>query len=123
LTTCILIVEDDDAIRHVLADALQGAGFAVATATNGFDALDAIEQHPPDAILLDLMMPEMDGWHFIEKCRSDPRSARIPVGIMSGAPMMLKTADAWGVQVAIGKPFTIDTLINQVDRLVEPIAL
>src|ERR1044071_3114804 len=102
VTRSILIVEDEDDVRHVLADVLQDAGFAVATATDGFDALDQIEQHPPDAILLDLMMPAMDGWQFLEACRGDPRSARIPVGILSAAPVLLKTADAWGVQVAIG---------------------
>jgi CheY-like chemotaxis protein len=123
LTRSILIVEDEDDVRHVLADVLQDAGFAVATAIDGFDALDQIEQHPPDAILLDLMMPQMDGWQFLEACRGDPRSARIPVGILSAAPVMLKTADAWGVQVAIGKPFSIDALIGHVERLLEPITI
>jgi two-component system, chemotaxis family, chemotaxis protein CheY len=123
LTRSILIVEDDDDIRHVLADALQEAGFAVAMAMNGFDALDQIEQHPPDAILLDLMMPVMDGWQFLEACRADPRAEQIPIGILSAAPKLLKTADAWGVQVAIGKPFTLDALIGHVERLLEPISI
>jgi len=123
LTKCILIVEDDDAVRHVLSDVLQDAGFAVATALDGFDALDHIEQHPPDAILLDLMMPSMDGWSFLEQFRDRACAERIPVGILSAAPMLLKTADAWGVQVAIGKPFTIDALISQVERLCEPLTL
>lgn len=121
MTKCILIVEDDDAIRYMLADALQDAGYAVAMATDGFDALDHIEQHPPDAILLDLMMPSMDGWTFLETCRGDTRSAHIPIGLLSAAPVLLKTADAWGVQVAIGKPFALEALINQVDLLTNPI--
>ena len=121
MTKRILIVEDDDAVRHVLSDALQDAGYAVATALDGFDALDQIEQHPPDAILLDLMMPSMDGWTFLEQFRSHACSAGIPVGIMSAAPMLRKTADAWGVQVAIGKPFALEALVDQVDRLCEPL--
>jgi DNA-binding response OmpR family regulator len=121
LTKRILIVEDDDAVRHVLSDALQDAGFAVATALDGFDALDQIDQYPPDAILLDLMMPSMDGWSFLERCRSNACSAKIPVGILSAAPMLHKTADAWGVQVAIGKPFALDLLVDQVERLCEPL--
>lgn len=123
MTKCILIVEDDDAIRYTLADALQDAGYAVAMATDGTDALDQIEQHPPDAILLDLMMPSMDGWVFLESCRGDARSAQIPIGLVSAAPMLLKTADAWGVQVAIGKPFSLDRLLHQVERLVDPLPL
>lgn len=123
MTKCILIVEDDDAIRYMLADALQDAGYAVAIATDGIDALDQIEQHPPDAILLDLMMPSMDGWAFLETCRGDARSAHIPIGLLSAAPVLLKTADAWGVQVAIGKPFALDTLLTQVDHLVDPVSL
>jgi len=121
LTKRILVVEDDDAIRHLLADALQDAGFAVATAMDGIDALDQIDQHPPDAILLDLMMPAMDGWSFLQNLRSAPSTEEIPVGILSAAPMVLKTADAWGVQVAIGKPFALDSLVGHVERLLDPV--
>ena len=123
MTKSILIVEDDDAVRHVLADALQDAGFAVAMAVDGVDALDQIDQHSPDAILLDLMMPTMDGWRFLESVRGSACTQRIPVGLISAAPVLLKTADAWGVQVAIGKPFTLDTLIAQVERLLDPLSL
>jgi DNA-binding response OmpR family regulator len=123
LTKRILIVEDDDAIRHVLSDALQDAGFAVATAIDGIDALDQVDQHPPDAILLDLMMPSMDGWSFIETCRSNRRSAEIPIGILSATPRLHKTANSWGIQVAVSKPFAIDELVNQVEALVEPIPM
>ena len=107
----------------MVADVLQDAGFAVATACDGLDALDQIEQHPPDAILLDLVMPSMDGWSFLESFRADPSVSAIPVGLLSAASMLTHTADAWGVQVAIGKPFAVDTLIDQVERLVDPLAL
>ena len=121
LTKRILVVEDDDAIRHVVSDALLDAGFAVATAIDGLDALDQIDQHPPDGILLDLMMPAMDGWRFLEMCRGNAHLADIPIGILSAAPMLHRTADAWGVQVAIGKPFALDELITQVELLVDPV--
>jgi two-component system response regulator MprA len=117
LTRCILIVDDDPDIRHILADALQDAGFAVATAIDGVDALDQVEQHPPDAILLDLMMPAMDGWSVLERLRA----RGIPVAIVSGAATVLKTADAYGVQVAIGKPFALDSLVEQVEVLCNPL--
>jgi CheY-like chemotaxis protein len=117
------VVEDDDAIRYVVADALQDAGYAVAMAVDGMDALDQIDQHPPDAILLDLAMPTMDGWGFLEACRGDTRRADIPIGIMSAVPMLCKTADAWGVQVAIGKPFAVDHLVASVERLIDPVRM
>ena len=123
MTKRILVVEDDDDVRHLLADALQEAGFAVATALDGSDALDQIDQHPPDAILLDLMMPVMDGWSFLQSFRAKPGAGAIPVGLLSGAPMLCKTADAWGVQVAIGKPFAIEVLVDQVEHLLEPLSL
>ena len=123
MTTRILVVEDDADVRHVVADVLQYAGYAVATAADGAEALDQIAEHPPDAILLDLMMPAMDGWSFLEACHRDERCARIPIGIMSAAPMVRRTADAWGVQVAIGKPFALDQLITQVEHLVNPLRL
>ena len=123
MTNSILVVEDDDVIRYLLADALQDAGFAVATALDGSDALDQIAQHRPDAILLDLMMPEMDGWSFLQTCRQDPSSATIPIGLLSAAPRLCKTADAWGVQVAIAKPFALDVLLEQVEHLVNPVLL
>src|SRR5262245_24168718 len=104
-------------MRHVLADALQEAGFAVATAVDGLDALDQVEQHRPDAILLDLIMPAMDGWSVLERLRRCAGSRNIPVGIVSGASTMRKTADAHGVQVAIGKPFALEALVEQVDVL------
>jgi CheY-like chemotaxis protein len=121
LTKRILIVEDDAVVRHVLVDALNDAGFAVATAADGQDALDQIDQHPPDAILLDLVMPTMDGWSFLECCRGKAATAHIPVGLMSAAPTVRRTADAWGVQVAIGKPFALESLIGQVEHLLNPL--
>lgn len=121
LTKRILIVEDDDAIRHVLSDALCDAGFAVVTATDGDDALDQLGDHTPDGILLDLMMPNMDGWRFLQTCRNDARWSQIPIGLLSAAPQLCRTADAWGVQVAIGKPFELTSLISQVERLIDPV--
>lgn len=119
--TRILVVEDDADVRYVVSDALQDAGYVVATAIDGADALDQLNEHPPDAILLDLMMPSIDGWAFLEMCQNDERWSHIPIGLMSAAPLLRHTADAWGVQVAIGKPFALDDLIVQVENLINPL--
>jgi CheY-like chemotaxis protein len=81
----VLVVEDDDDAREAIAETVARAGYQVTTARNGRDALDMIEQsdEPPSAVLLDLMMPVMDGWTFLSAL-GDRRRA-IPVVVMSAA--------------------------------------
>ena len=64
----ILVVEDDDAIRELVSDVLRDDGYDVREATNGVEALGRIREERPDLIVLDLMMPVMDGWTFVEEC-------------------------------------------------------
>ena len=72
----ILVVDDDRAIREVVADILESADYRVRTASNGAEALDQIRVESPAAVLLDLMMPIMDGWEFLERCRRRPLTDR-----------------------------------------------
>ena len=65
----ILVVEDDDAIRGLVSEVLRDDGYDVREATNGVEALDRLREERPDLIVLDLMMPVMDGWAFVEACR------------------------------------------------------
>jgi CheY-like chemotaxis protein len=82
---CILIVEDDAELRASLADLLQDEGYQVAGAANGQEALKYLSQWPaPCLILLDLMMPVMNGWEFREKQQQDPALAAIPVAVVTG---------------------------------------
>lgn len=82
----ILIVEDSVDLRVILTLALQKEGHQVQIATNGKEALDFLENSPPpDLILLDLMMPVMNGWEFLEKKNSDPKIAHIPTVVCSAA--------------------------------------
>ena len=115
--SCILVVEDDRVVREVVSDALVDAGFAVAKATDGADALDQLHDHPADAILLDLMMPVMDGWTFLDEIARDVDLCAIPVGIMSAVPALRQAAREQGIQVTVGKPFAVDELIAQVECL------
>jgi CheY-like chemotaxis protein len=119
--SCILIVEDDHAVREAVSDALLDAGYNVAKAIDGADGLDQARQHPPDAILLDLMMPDMDGWTFLDTVMSDKSLERIPIGIMSAAPLAHHTAQARGVQITVAKPFALDDLLSQVESLLAPL--
>jgi len=112
----ILIVDDDDDIRLALAEVLEDEGYQVKTAANGSEALTLLRSsETPCMILLDLMMPVMDGWTFREQQLKDPALAEIPVYVISaagnvaGAPV---TQDRF-----IPKPIMLDHLLSLVDTV------
>jgi CheY-like chemotaxis protein len=111
----ILVVEDDDDIREVVASFLQDAGYTVAAAANGAVALEMVERDPPLAILLDMKMPIMDGWEFARQYRDQPIPPA-PIIVMTAA----HDAAARGSQVnavgVLGKPFDLDDLLAIVKR-------
>jgi CheY-like chemotaxis protein len=115
--SCILVVDDDQLVREAVSDALLDAGYAVAKATNGTEALDQLAEYPPDAILLDLMMPGMDGWTVLEQIRGDARWQHIPVCLMSAAPIVRRTAHERGVIATVEKPFGVQALLDEVKQL------
>ncbi len=75
----VLVVEDDVALREIAERSLSGAGYGVHTAANGLEALQALEEIVPDLIVLDLMMPEMDGFQFLHELRQRPQFDAVPV--------------------------------------------
>src|SRR5688572_16349424 len=84
----VLVIDDHDAYRETLAEALGDCGYEVAAASSGRDALNTLRDATasrPDLILLDLRMPEMNGWRFREEQLSDPGLASIPAIVVSGA--------------------------------------
>ena len=115
--SCILVVEDDRLVRELVSDALVDAGYAVAKAADGADALDQLREHPADAILLDMLMPVMDGWMFLDAIAQDKELSSIPVGMMSAVPTLHQAAREQGVQVIVGKPFSLEDLLAQVECL------
>jgi CheY-like chemotaxis protein len=78
-----LVVEDDDATREMFRRTLQGDGWTVTEACNGRQALECVARQPPGLILLDLMMPEMDGFEFLEELRQHPEWSSIPVVVVT----------------------------------------
>lgn len=80
----ILVVEDDDAFRDALEEELTGAGYYVVTAKDGKEALELLETGIiPGLVLLDLMMPRLNGWEFLVTLESEPRFANLPVAVMT----------------------------------------
>jgi CheY-like chemotaxis protein len=115
--THILVVDDDPAIRDVISDILEMASYTVDTASNGAEALAQVGEARPAAILLDLMMPVMDGWNFLRECRGEPTCAQVPIIVMSAAPDVDARLGELGVQTFLPKPFEMDDVLRAVERL------
>jgi CheY-like chemotaxis protein len=112
----LLLVDDDDDIREVAAAALELVdGFRIVTATNGRSAVQQAEEHRPDAILLDVMMPGMDGLETVRNLQARPATAGIPVILLTARV----DGDAPNGSVAgtIAKPFDPMRLGAEISRL------
>ena len=84
----VMVIDDDEDVREVLRDFIEDLGYRPVVAANGQEGLDAIRglDEPPCVILLDLMMPVMDGWQFLQVVSADVSLARIPIVISTSAP-------------------------------------
>jgi CheY-like chemotaxis protein len=117
----ILIVEDDAATRDALALILGIEGYCVATAGDGREALDFLRRHsPPCLILLDLMMPVLDGWTFRREQLADPALARIPVVILSAVDTPQEEAASLNAAGYIHKPVETAPLLATVRLFAAP---
>ena len=113
----ILIVDDDGDIRETLSQILEEEGYGVLMASNGAEALARLREAPcPDLILLDLMMPVMDGWQFRTEQRRDPALAEIPVIILSAAGNLHDNTRGFGAAATIKKPIYLDDLLEAIER-------
>jgi two-component system chemotaxis response regulator CheY len=115
----ILVVEDDEAIRGLVSEVLRDDGYDVGEAANGLEALQYVDNHRPDLIVLDLMMPVMDGWTFVERCRQHPCCSDVPIVVTSASHDLPKTAErlrSFGVRTCLAKPFDVDGLLALVER-------
>jgi CheY-like chemotaxis protein len=113
----VLVVDDDSDIRSVMSDLLIDEGYQVRTAVNGRDALATLSTWQPDVILLDLMMPIMDGWTFLANLQSDQQLRRIPVIVMSASHTLSRGDERLAVADVIAKPFEIDAVLTKVATL------
>ena len=119
-----MIVEDAPSVNRMIQYLFMARGFRVEAAFNGLEALSLLEQMRPDAIILDLMMPEMDGFKLCEKLKQDARFRDIPVIILS-AMKEDEHADrllAMGAADYFEKPFISVDLVERVTRAVESCA-
>jgi two-component system response regulator MprA len=105
--TFVLLVEDDRPVRETLRDALEMEGYEVRSVENGRQALQALAERRPDVIVLDLMMPTMDGWQFRRVQRQMARD--VPILVISAAPD--PRLDDLRPDAFLSKPFDLDMLL------------
>jgi CheY-like chemotaxis protein len=114
----ILIVEDNDVLRQGLQELLESEGYAVLTAIHGLDALDQMKTRPPDLILSDIAMPEMDGYEFFDRVRSKPEWVSIPFIFLTARRGRedIFTGKKLGVEDYLVKPMTRQELVTTCAR-------
>jgi len=117
--TRVLVVDDEPFIRHLVTEVFEEEGYGIDTAANGAEALEQACRQPPDLIVLDLMMPVMDGWEFLEAWRRQPLSRAVPI-VVTSAAYARAGHQHLDVQAFLSKPFDIDQLLATVASLVGP---
>ena len=113
----VLVVDDDPGVLEVLDLALSAEGYEVVLAHNGREALERAAANRPNLMLVDLMMPIMDGWQFREEQRRDPALAAIPVVVLSGGDDLDGAAASLGAAASFPKPIDPDRLLETVRTL------
>lgn len=113
----ILLVEDDVDVREALVQVLHFEGYETATASNGEEALERLASDPtPNVIVLDLMMPVMDGRQFRVAQMRDPAIANIPVIVISAAAYGEETVAGLGIAAYLRKPIEVEELLAAIAR-------
>jgi len=120
LTKHILCIEDEPEMIDLIRLILSRRGFEVEGAAGGMEGLKKVRQNPPDLVLLDLMMPDMDGWEVYQQMKADEKTRDIPVIIVTAKAKNIDRV--LGLHIAkvddyIAKPFSPQDLLNSVDKV------
>jgi DNA-binding response OmpR family regulator len=110
----VLVVDDEHTILTVVRDALESEGYAVDTAISGEEALETAERRPPDLIVLDINLPDLDGREVLSRLRATA-GPQTPVVVMTAGFAAQDQALASGAQGYLGKPFGLEDLLIAVD--------
>jgi DNA-binding response OmpR family regulator len=110
----VLIVEDDQELRELLRTTLEGEGFTAEIATDGAEGLSRLRRGVPDLVLLDLVLPGINGLEVLMALRSDPAARRVPVIVMTGTQTQASELRGLGVVALLYKPFAAEALLARV---------
>jgi two-component system, chemotaxis family, chemotaxis protein CheY len=116
MSPLVLVVDDDPDILDAICDILEVERYRVARARNGVEALERVEAERPDVILLDLMMPVMDGVTFARVLHGRPGVNDVPILVISADGNPARAASV-GARGYLAKPFDIDTLLGHVSAI------
>ena len=112
----IVVVDDEFGLADVLAATLADVGYHVMTAGNGVQGLEVMAARPPDLVILDYMMPLLDGPGVLEAMRRDPRFVHAPVVMMSAMPEAVVASRCSGYVAFLRKPFDFEDVLIAVRR-------
>jgi two-component system, OmpR family, alkaline phosphatase synthesis response regulator PhoP len=117
--TSVLVVDDEPQVVWMLQFSLEAQGFQTFAARDGRTALDELRQHRPQLMLLDIMMPVMDGWSVLQEIRDLPEGERPRVVVVSARASLRDRAKAaeLGAEAFVAKPFNVDDLLGVLNRL------
>lgn len=115
-TLPILVVDDDQAMRSMLETVLLDEGYSVLLARNGKEGLELAARQRPALVLLDLMMPVMDGWEFLDAIKEKPEFADLPVLLLSASRQLASTANETTIKGFLPKPFELVKLLAYIDQ-------
>lgn len=118
--TTVMLVDDQESIRELVKGVLENAGFKVILAASGYECLEKLEKTKPDLILMDIMMPGMDGKETVKKIRRNPETKDLAVAFLTvsvASGFAAKTLKELGVIDYINKPFENEELIERVNKL------
>ena len=116
----VLVVDDDDAIRELVATMLTDAGYTVRTAADGSTAVALARATQPALVLMDVNLPRLDGLSACRALHDDARTVQLPVMLMSAVPVRDQQLRACRADSFLIKPFDIDRLLGEVARYVTP---
>jgi len=112
----VLVVDDDPDLVAICSLVLESEGYDIHTAKNGYEAYDAIAKREADVVLLDAMMPVLDGITVCKMVKRDPRMKDLPVIMMSASSSLCEQAKNSCADAVISKPFDIDHLVSTVNQ-------
>lgn len=115
----VLVIDDDPSVRRLVCDVLEAYGYQASGAADGYAGLRAVAAERPDCVVLDVMMPGLDGHEVLAQIRASENGRRLPVVMLTAAADDAHAWQAWteGVDYFLAKPFDPDELLRFLDYL------